>query len=172
MPELRDLTGQRFGRLTVQWPVGRSSGGHVHWLYLCDCGQVKTVRKTSLVNKHTRSCGCFNRESLSVRMAGNTNAMIHGHSPRGASTPEYRSWKCMVYRCTNSRSARWGNYGGAGVKIIPRWRKFENFLADMGTRLPYTSLGRFGDKGNYEPGNVKWMTQVEQVANRKKSRGV
>lgn len=40
---------------------------------------------------------------------------------------------------------------------------FSNFLADMGERPEGTSLGRLGDKGNYEPGNCQWQTAAEQA---------
>lgn len=53
------------------------------------------------------------------------------------------------------------------VDVCVRWHKFENFLSDMGERPEGTTLGRFGDVGNYEPGNCKWMTWAEQLANRR-----
>jgi hypothetical protein len=102
-------------------------------------------------------------------MSGNAICKTHGHASNGTETPEYRSWEHMFYRCTNPKSSRWKYYGGAGVKISPRWESFENFLTDMGPRPLGTTLGRFGDVGNYEPGNCVWMTQAEQVANRKRS---
>jgi hypothetical protein len=69
----------------------------------------------------------------------------------------------MRERCSNPNNDRWKNYGGRGIEVCERWlHSFENFLADVGARPEGTSLGRFGDEGNYEPGNVKWMTPAEQ----------
>jgi hypothetical protein len=84
-------------------------------------------------------------------------------------TPTYCSWEAMNKRCRDPKS-RW--YGGKGIKVCERWRSdnpegFVNFLADMGERPQRTTLGRFGDEGNYEPGNCKWMTPEEQIANRR-----
>jgi len=158
VPPLRDLTGQKFGRLTVQWPAGISKHGHVHWLCLCACKQIVVVNRTSLRSGDAKSCGCLRRELQTT----------HGHTPGHTKSPEFRSWEHMVHRCTNPNSSRWKYYGGAGVEVSPRWRNFENFLADMGPRPLGTTLGRFGDIGNYKPGNCVWMTQAEQVANRRR----
>jgi hypothetical protein len=82
-------------------------------------------------------------------------------------TPENHSWQSMIQRCTNPNHKAWPEYGGIGVKVCDRWRTFETFYADLGPRPAGTTLGRFGDIGNYEPGNCKWMTGEEQAANRR-----
>ena len=69
----------------------------------------------------------------------------------------------MKGRCLNPSSLRWRHYGGAGVKVCDRWMLFSNFLADMGERPNGTTLGRFGDLGDYEPGNCQWQTSKEQA---------
>jgi hypothetical protein len=77
----------------------------------------------------------------------------------------------MNARCGNPRHHAWKNYGKLGVTVCARWNpkvggSFENFLADMGERPAKTSLGRFGDVGDYTPGNVAWQTSAEQAAER------
>jgi len=54
-----------------------------------------------------------------------------------------------------------------GVTVCERWRTFDNFLADLGERPEGTSLGRFADVGNYEPGNCAWQTKKEQASEQK-----
>ena len=57
----RDLTGQRFGRLTA---LSRLEGnGMSRWLCSCDCGRMREVFTTNLVNGRTRACGCIRRTS-------------------------------------------------------------------------------------------------------------
>ena len=67
MSKLIDLTGKRFGRLTVVKRAENSKSGKTQWLCLCDCGNYVVVTSINLKNKHTRSCGCLNRESTSNR---------------------------------------------------------------------------------------------------------
>jgi hypothetical protein len=84
----------------------------------------------------------------------------------------YKSWTAMKSRCLNPNSNAYKYYGGSGVRICDRWLDaedgFENFLADVGERPPGTTLGRFGDTGNYEPGNCSWQTSGEQGSERRR----
>lgn len=83
-------------------------------------------------------------------------------------TPEYKAWASMKARCSNSKRHNYHRYGGRGICVCERWLKFENFLADMGPRpSPSHSLDRYpNNDGNYEPGNCRWATRVEQAGNR------
>jgi len=78
----------------------------------------------------------------------------------------------MVKRCTNPNNKDWLHYGGANlpVTVCDRWHSangFENFLSDMGERPAGTTLGRFGDVGDYEPDNCAWQTPKQQGAERR-----
>ena len=74
----------------------------------------------------------------------------------------------MLSRCYNEKNAGYPHYGGKGVTVCERWRKaFDNFLEDMGPRPLGTTLDRFPNRnGNYEPGNCRWATRLEQGRNR------
>ena len=63
---IKDLTGQRFGRLVVvnELPF-RSKWGDVIWCCSCDCGNIVIVTACKLVSGHTKSCGCLSKENLS-----------------------------------------------------------------------------------------------------------
>lgn len=62
----QDLTGNRYGRLTVieMAPSFITPGGkkQIAWKVLCDCGTEKIVRGCDLRNGHIVSCGCYNKE--------------------------------------------------------------------------------------------------------------
>jgi hypothetical protein len=157
MPKkFENLAGQIFSRLTVIERVENDSRGKSQWKCVCDCGGTKIVCAKYLKSGDTKSCGCFKHESLC------RGRVTHGQSY----SVTYKSWDAMKSRCYNPNTERYPSYGGKGVVVCDRWKEsFDNFLADLGDRPPGTSLGRFGDVGNYEPGNVSWQTQAEQVAN-------
>lgn len=82
--------------------------------------------------------------------------------------PLYSTWQGMKNRCMNPKSDTYGYYGGRGIKVCERWLDFANFLEDVGDKPTLKhSLDRIDNDGDYEPGNVKWATQIEQVANQR-----
>lgn len=167
---LKDLTGERYGRLLV---LQRSVniGRRVAWLCRCDCGEAKITTGNQLQRGHVVSCGCRRREVLSnLREVGRANA-THGHTRGGKPTPEFRTWTSMLNRCGNPNNTDYQRYGGRGITVCERWQSFENFLADMGPRpSPRHSIDRINNDGNYEPGNCRWATQAEQTRNQRTSR--
>ena len=68
MGKLIDLTGLKFGKLTVlkrDDDYIKPNGQHsTKWLCQCDCGNGISVRGADLKNKKTRSCGCLRKENV------------------------------------------------------------------------------------------------------------
>lgn len=148
--------GTRFGRLTVTHD--RDGASRVIGV-LCDCGTAFAASVKVLRRGDVRSCGCLRREVAAER------STTHG----GTGSREYTTWKAMWQRCTNPRASKYRYYGGRGITVCARWRDFEAFLADMGPRPAGKSIDRVDPDGDYEPGNCRWATQREQVANRRRS---
>jgi hypothetical protein len=152
-----DLTGQRFGRLVALKEIGRANG-FVLWLCRCDCGSKTKVLSGNLRSGHSRSCGC---------MKGHPT---HGHARNYTHTPTFKSWHSMLQRCDNPNRKGYKHWGGRGITVCERWRKFENFLADMGERPPGLSIDRIDNDRGYFPGNCRWATRSQQNSNQRKQR--
>jgi hypothetical protein len=149
---LIDISGHRFGR----WTVLKFSGSKL-WECLCDCGRKSEIRGTDLRRGRSTQCkSCSNGE----------NTRVHGQSV-GNKTKAYKAWKGMIFRCTNPTAASYPRYGGRGIQVCTRWRSsFVDFLSDVGAPPgPDYSLDRIDNDGNYEPGNVRWATLVQQRRN-------
>jgi hypothetical protein len=155
----RDLTGQIFSRLTVISEAGWTSYGRIKWLCRCECGNEIVTAGGLLTGGKTKSCGCYRKE-FGQEVGLRKNHGMHG-------TPTWRSWRAMVKRCTCPTASDFDRYGGRGITVCFRWLNFNLFLKDMGPRPEGTSIDRFPDpNGNYAPGNCRWATPKEQIANR------
>ncbi len=96
------------------------------------------------------------------------NSFRHGHASAGKPSPTYVSWQAMLSRCFNPNTNRYKHYGARGISVCQRWREsFPAFLSDMGERPAGRSLDRIDTDGNYEPGNCRWATKIEQRANQR-----
>lgn len=168
MGQFIDLTGERFGRLTITTRAPNRSN-RVRWFYICDCGTEGDVSANDVRNNGQVSCGCLQRE---VAAQIGRNNVVHGHSRRDGISPTYASWTAMKDRVLTKTHHAWPRYGGRGISICDRWVSgadgksgFECFLLDMGDRPDGHTLDRIDSNGDYEPSNCRWATPELQARN-------
>ena len=155
-PRFKNLTGQKFGRLTVVEYVGKYKCGATLWQCSCECGQTRVAAAVNLVKGSTKSCGCFRRE---ISRASSTHHMCD--------TTEYASWVGLRSRCNSPSNPKFHRYGGRGITLCSEWESFETFFADMGPRpSPEHSLDRINNSLGYCKENCRWATPAEQSNNR------
>lgn len=156
MPKIIDHTGKVFNRLTVLRRDGKI-GALSAYLCQCSCGAVTRVASGNLVSNKVKSCGCLNLERI--------------RSQDGLSnTPTYVSWNMMVRRCSVPSASDYPDYGGRGISVCERWKDFKSFLEDMGERPEGQTIERKDVDGDYEPGNCRWATCIEQSNNKRTNR--
>jgi hypothetical protein len=147
MTNFIDLSGRRFGRLTVLRRT-KLQCGKIFWECRCDCSSVTEVSGSNLRTGHIASCGCIRRK--------------HGLS----GTPTHSSWCNMMDRCYCETHHAFEDYGGRGITVCERWREsFLNFLADMGERPDGRTLGRKENDEGYSKENCNWETAKQQGRN-------
>lgn len=158
-----DLTGQKFGRLTV---ICKSQIGRLRWHCKCDCGNECDYTTSRLYNGQ-KSCGCLEKEMQ--------KSFVKRHTTHGGSyTKLYHTWRGMKYRCENPKCANYKRYGAKGIKVCDEWSRsfssFQTWALENGyienADRKFQSLDRIDGKKGYNPENCKWSTAKEQVDNR------
>ncbi len=159
---------KRFGRLVVKEFIP-SEHKPTLWRCLCDCGEFVIVDGRSLKAGSTKSCGCLLAEVL---VACNVIRSIHADEIGRFDRKLHQVHTDMLRRCQDTTATGYKYYGGRGISVCKEWtgvHGYEAFVEYIGQR-PATkhSIDRINNDGNYEPGNVRWVTRKEQ--NRKTRR--
>ena len=143
--------------------VDANTSSHKKAFFLCECGNVKSIRIDSIVNGDTISCGCEARKRASARKK------THGLSKH----PLANTYYDMCKRCYNKNRSDYKHYGGRGIKVCKRWLGeygLANFIEDLKTKPVGMELDRKDVNGDYEPSNVAWANRSEQCFNRRRGK--
>ena len=170
--KFQDLTGQRFGKLTVieRAPNHITKGGNslVCWKCKCDCGNVKTVTACHLRNGHSMSCGdCENQkhalDDLSGQQFGYLTVLRQAanHVSKGGNS--FVAWEC-VCDCGNNKIVTANHLKTGHTQSCGQCGKFEHNVDFTGRKFGrLTVIGKSEDFYVYPNGDkdFKWICKCD-----------
>lgn len=141
--EIKNIVGQRFGRLVVVEFARKTKTRKYLWLCKCDCGNIVECRSDGLKSGHTQSCGCLHKEIISQNRK----------KPKGvaAFNKKYYDYKAKAQRVnrefnlTKEEFAKliWGNCAYCGIPPSNYYKE-----SDYNGGLRYNGIDRVdNDKG-------------------------
>lgn len=139
--------------LGMQYPRKTSKQKKRYGIFKCFCGKEFKAMTNEIKYNKTKSCGCLK-----------TIHGLHNHKL-------YQHWYDMKYRCCNSKSDSFKNYGERGISVCDKWlndfMSFYNWAIHNGYKEGLT-LDRKNSNGNYEPDNCRWTTKFVQAQNKRR----
>lgn len=116
MGQLDDLTGRRFGRLTVEFQAP-SVKGRTRWACVCECGNRTTTDASRLKQGHTKSCGCLADEARREQLQAYRETGAHpGRRENGVAS---FNRLCIRYRAgAVERGISWELTSGECVELF------------------------------------------------------
>lgn len=150
--KVKDVTGQKFGKLTALYRLHNYHKANTYWLCVCECGNLTEVTLSRLRTGNTKSCGC-----------------LHGERHGDSFTRLNRIYRGIKTRCYNTKNKEYKYYGGRGIAVCEEWKNsylaFKSWAMNNGYDDTLT-IDRINVNGDYIPENCHWITNKEQQRNK------
>lgn len=157
MKQTTEITNNKYGKLRAIKKV-ESRKGREYWLFRCDCGNEKVIRKSHVTSGATLSCGCLNKEAITKHGIGNKNNKI------------YRLWEGIKRRAFNSNYSQYKDYGGRGITMCEEWAEnplcFYNWCIQNGYKEGL-EIDRIDNNKGYSPDNCRFTDRFTQSRNKR-----
>lgn len=112
---MQDITGKRYGKLTVKSFVSRNKRWETLWICLCDCGKEKIVNIANLRSGDTTSCGCVHKKQIAQRNKNNTGDKspcwkggVTDFNHQVRNLPNFKDWRKSVWERDNYTCVKCG----------------------------------------------------------------
>lgn len=124
--KVRDLTGKKFGRLTVVERAKRDSP-KAYWMCKCDCGNEHVVCGTNLTRGKVVSCGCYAKEKRSSDKTTHGGSYTRLYVTINGETHTLSQW-CEIkginyYTVMARRRSGWSNEKAVSIPINARRKR-------------------------------------------------
>lgn len=154
-----NLSGNRFGMLTVVQEDNSPNTKRSKWICRCDCGNLTSVFTHQLTSGKTQSCGCKKSKC---------NNLVTRKDRKAKRL--YDIWRGMKKRCNLQTDKDYHRYGGSGISVCQEWNNsfmsFYTWSIENGYDDNLT-IDRVDTFGNYEPDNCRWVDIKTQERNRR-----
>lgn len=167
MIKFKDLTGKKFGKLTVLNVTDRKraiKSRDKYWLCRCDCGNLTIKCGKLLRTGGAKSCGCLQREIARKTCVERNKLHFHGLTK----TRLYSIWCGMKQRCNDEKANNYYLYGDKGVRVCDQWMKDFKSFYNWSIRSGYNddlTIDRIDGTKGYSPENCRWITPKDQNRN-------
>lgn len=160
MGKFLEVQGCKSVYLTALRVSHKNKYGEYMWECLCKCGKKTYVKGSDIKWKRIKSCGCYRNEVTSKR------TKKHGMSQSDI----YNIWCHIKARCYRKSCISYKNYGGRGIKMCNRWKRFDNFYDDMNkTYKKGLTIERVDVNKGYNINNCIWIPFEEQSKNTRRT---
>lgn len=154
-----DLTGKRYGLLSVIYKTKQNDGRAYYWKCVCECGNEKLATSGNLKHGLVKSCGCL-RKLTNIKHGDSYKRIRH-------------IWNRMMAVCYKENHKQYKYYGGRGIDVCLEWHEYDKFKewAYANGYSEELTIDRYpnNDKGYY-PNNVRWATYKQQNNNKRSNR--